>query len=234
MPAPAGPAETPQAQAPSSLAVHDKDAALPDAPRDSTLDAVLAAPAHQDSALAGRPFSPYTASSAVHPPPQKTPHAVWIKRHRSAILIAAAIVGLLIAIGVILTVAHGKGEGERFMTTTRLSLMDGEVQRACLHIEKHFADPALTPKSVCAAITTGEPFLEALFARELGMSVAGYLDQVRIHHAKQIINRNPAADAQQVSSLAGFPHAAAFEKTFAAVSGVDFASFRREKSAAAG
>jgi len=146
----------------------------------------------------------------------------------------AGIACLLIAIvAAALARARRKKDEKRFMTTTRLSLMDGEVQRACLFIEKHFNDASLSPASVCAGIVTGEQFLEALFERELGMGIAAYIEQVRIHRAKEVITWNPAADAQFVASQAGYAQAAAFETSFEKIAGVDFESFRRERSAAA-
>ena len=118
------------------------------------------------------------------------------------------------------------------MTTTRLSLMDSEVRRACLHIEKHFTNPALTPAGVCAAIITGEPFLEAVFERELGMSITAYIDQVRIHHVKQIVRENPAVDALTAASQAGFSKETDFEELFRKLTGTEFETFRKEKQAA--
>lgn len=118
-----------------------------------------------------------------------------------------------------------KKADKRFMTTTRLSLMDSEVRRACVHIEKHFADPALTPGVVCAAIVTGGPFLEALFQKELGMSIADYIAQTRIHHAKQIVKDNPAAEATAVAVQAGFSNVGLFKTTFEKLTGLAYEDF---------
>ena len=115
------------------------------------------------------------------------------------------------------------------MTTTRLSLMDGEVQRACLHIEKKYMDPSLTPASVCGSIVTGQPFLETMFERELGMSIADYIDQVRIHRAQQIVQWNPVAEATFIAEHTGYPDAAEFVKQWNRVSGGDFYAYRSEK-----
>ena len=117
-----------------------------------------------------------------------------LSRQRPWLPKASGVAGLLIILWFIIARIAGKKAEKRFMTTTRLSLMDGEVRRACLHIEKHFAEPRLTPETLCAALITGEPFLEAIFQRELGMSIAGYIGQVRIHNAKRIVAKNPALD----------------------------------------
>ena len=115
------------------------------------------------------------------------------------------------------------------MTTMRLSLMDPEVRRACLHIEKSYTDPQLTPAAICAAIVTGEPFLNALFDRELGMSIAGYIDQVRLHHAKLIAARDPTIPPDSIAPLVGFPDGTALEAKFEALTGSSFTGYCPEK-----
>jgi len=151
-----------------------------------------------------------------------TGQLVWTARHRPWLSIAEGAAVLFIILWFVAARLAGKKAEKRFMTTTRLSLMDGEVRRACLHIEKHYADTALTPGIVCAAIVTGEPFLEALFQRELGMSIADYIIQARIHHAKQIVRENPAVDAPAVASQVGFSNVALFITLFKNLTGHDF------------
>ncbi|MBN2035160.1 MAG: helix-turn-helix transcriptional regulator [Chitinispirillaceae bacterium] len=153
----------------------------------------------------------------------------WIGRNP---LFALVMVGVLLAVLVLWIVGariRAAKDEKRFMTTTRLSLMDGEVQRACLHIEKHFMNPGMTPASVCSAIVTGRPFLETMFEKDLGMSIAGYIDQVRIHHVRQIITWNPAADSPFIAAHAGFPDTSALVNAFKEITGADLESFRAEK-----
>jgi AraC-like DNA-binding protein len=152
-----------------------------------------------------------------------------IKGHPVAAL--SIIIGsvLLLIVWLFLHRLRTKKDERRFMTTTRLSLMNGEVQRACLHIEKNYSNPALTPASVCGAIVTGQPFLETMFERELGMDVAAYIDQVRIHHARQFVQWNECADAPFVAAHVGFESAAEFDKHFKMVTGSDFKTFRTDK-----
>jgi two-component system, response regulator YesN len=111
----------------------------------------------------------------------------------------------------------------------RLSLMDSEVQRACLHIEKKFNDPLLSPQSVCAAIITGEPFLETLFEKELGMSISAYINHVRIHRAKLLLTATPETGSQEMAAQVGFSESSEFETQFKLVEGGDFAAYCREK-----
>lgn len=118
------------------------------------------------------------------------------------------------------------------MTTMRLSLMNSEVQRACVHIEKDFGDPVLSPQSVCAAIITGKPFLEALFEKELGMSISAYINHVRIHHAKLLARAAPETSGPEMAARVGFSDSAAFEMQFKLVEGGDFAAYCQERRSA--
>lgn len=151
--------------------------------------------------------------------------------HSPWLFFAIVCAGICAILRFVVSRIFSKKQEKRFMTTTRLSLMDSEVRRACLHIEKHFTNPTLTPAGVCAAIITGEPFLEALFERELGMSIAAYIDQVRIHHVKQLVRENPAADALTAASQAGFSKETDFEELFRKLAGTEFETFRKEKQA---
>jgi methylphosphotriester-DNA--protein-cysteine methyltransferase len=210
--------------------------------RDSTLHNLLATLAKEDSLNAisqretasvsetrkNRRTAPGTTFSISGAFATISGKLAWTARHRPRLSIAAGAAVLFI---IILTAAArlaGKKAAKRFMTTTRLSLMDGEVRRACVHIEKHYADPALTPAGLCAAIVTGEPFLEALFQRELGMSIADYIVQSRIHHAKQMVKMNPAADAPSVATQAGFSDTESFKALFEKLTGYTFEDFTRK------
>jgi AraC-like DNA-binding protein len=157
-----------------------------------------------------------------------------IRLHPLIAVTSAAGFALLCIFFIILNRYRAKKDEKRFMTTTRLSLMDGEVQRACLHIEKQFMDPSMTPASVCGSIVTGQPFLETMFERELGMSVAAYIDQVRIHHARQIVQWNPAAEAAFIAEHTGYSNAAELVQHFNRVTGGDFYDYRNEKQNSSG
>jgi len=205
--------------------------------RDATLSALLATLEKEDSlnALARRDSA---AADARNDTQARTrgigafiQRVVQTARQHPRPFAVAGVMALIILLWLIAVRIAGKKGEKRFMTTTRLSLMDGEVRRACVHIEKHFADPALAPGVVCAAIVTGEPFLEALFQKELGMSIAGYIAQARIHHAKQVIKENPAAEAAAVATLAGFSDTALFTTTFEKLTGFTFEDFPRKTGA---
>jgi AraC-like DNA-binding protein len=125
----------------------------------------------------------------------------------------------LLLTGVIVIVASSfyilsRREKKRFLTTTRLSIMDKEVQRACRHIEKNFADSSLCITTICTQLVTGEAFLQALFERELGMQVEHFITQVRINRARIILSQQGPLPAQQLSAEVGYTSDIAFLQEF--------------------
>jgi AraC-like DNA-binding protein len=147
------------------------------------------------------------------------------------VLFAACVV---VAVIVFTAMARKKVEKGRFMTTTRLSVMNKEVQRACRHIEKNYADPGLTVESLCSAIITGVAFLEALFERELGMSVTDFIDQVRINRARELYRADPGIDIDILVRQSGYADKPAFFAAFKKATGVSFNEFRLSAAPAPG
>jgi len=117
--------------------------------------------------------------------------------------------------------------GQRFLTTTRLSVMDKEVQRACRYIELHFAESDCNPKVVCEALTTGERFLEVLMERNLGIGVAEFITHVRINGARRMLEKDPAASKETVARASGFSDIRLFEESFLKAAGLSFETFTK-------
>jgi AraC-like DNA-binding protein len=113
----------------------------------------------------------------------------------------------------------------RFLTTTRLSVMDKEVQRACRYIEKNFANPDLSAEGICSDLVTGVAFLEALMERDLGVTVNDFIVHVRVNRAKQILAKDPAAGCESVSRETGFASEAAFLASFRKLTGASFEAY---------
>jgi YesN/AraC family two-component response regulator len=122
-------------------------------------------------------------------------------------------------------------DGKRFMTTTRLSVMDKEVQRACRFIENSFDDVSLSVEKICDEMVTGKAFLAALFERELGMTVEDFIAQVRINRAKIFIKKEISADNAAVAMKTGFSDANRFITTFEKLCGVSIDEYRKSLSA---
>jgi AraC-like DNA-binding protein len=117
-------------------------------------------------------------------------------------------------------------ERNRFMTTTRLSIMDKEVQRACRYIEEHYSDPALNLEVICSALVTGGAFLEALFMKELGLSIEDFIMQVRINRAKIALRKNPDMPVDTLARSVGYADQNDFLGRFEAVTGSGWKSYR--------
>jgi AraC-like DNA-binding protein len=143
-----------------------------------------------------------------------------------ALLFAVAAAGA--AVAAIAMAVRNRRDKRRFLTTTRLSVMDKEVQRACRYIELHYAQPGLTAKSVCEALVTGEAFLGVLMERNLGMGLGDFITHVRVNGAKAILNREPAVPAESVAKATGFADVDTFDTVFTKVTGVSFGAYTRQ------
>ena len=113
----------------------------------------------------------------------------------------------------------------QYLSSMRLSLMDKEVQYACKYIEKNYSNPDLSVGTICTALITGDAFLEALFEKELGMSVSEYIARVRISHAKQKLLEMSTLPFDFFSRQLGFTDGYVFQKAFLAISGVSFVEY---------
>lgn len=136
---------------------------------------------------------------------------------------------LIMCMGIILyTISffRKKADNKRFLTSTRLSVMNREVQIACNYMEKYFANPDLTLQSICEALVTGPAFLEALFQRELGMSVSDFLLHVRINRAKKILEKIPSEPADEVALNVGFIDYKQFLRNFSDITGISFEEYQ--------
>ena len=136
---------------------------------------------------------------------------------------------LVISFGIVLYTIlfyRRRKDNERFLTSTRLSIMDREVQLACKYMEENFHDSELTVESMCEVLVTGPAFLEALFQKELGMSVSEFLSQVRINRAKSILNKRPEIEADEIALDVGFTDKNLFLQKFQEITGVTLEEYR--------
>ena len=140
---------------------------------------------------------------------------------------AVTSIALAFAAGAMLIVRRSRRDVHRFMTSTRLSIMDKEVQRACRFLETHHADQSLTLDSIAEGLITGPAFLEALFRKELGMGVVDFLEQVRVNRVKYALTDSPNASLSTVAVAAGFETEDICEETFVRLTGLTVDEFRR-------
>lgn len=196
------------------------------------LDSLLVALTTGKKSGAMRPDSPAVAPQATRPAPAlrsagparhngNKPHPFG--RYGFGLLVLIATIALA---GIAIAALLGRRESRRFMTTTRLSLMDTEVQRACKYIEKKYQDPLLNPETLCAALVTGQAFLQALFERELGMTVDEFIDQVRVNQSQFFLKKHPGALTAEVARASGFGDEQQFCKAFERICSISFDRYR--------
>jgi len=152
----------------------------------------------------------------------------WIRRYFVHVVLLIGAVGVtwwsIVYVGNV-------RERRRFLTTTRLSIMDKEVQKACRHIEHNFADSELSPDTLCETLTTGKSFIEALYERELGMSVSDFITHVRVNHAKILLGKDPETPLDEVRVQTGFRTNDELLTAFARVTAVELDEYRQALSA---
>lgn len=120
-----------------------------------------------------------------------------------------------------------KKDSRRFLTTTRLSVFDKMVQRTCRYIESNFSDPQLTVESICRDLVTGEAYLEALFEKELGISIDEFIIQVRVNHLRMLMKEDPEITSDQITDLCGFKNMDDAEQAFRSITGVPLEQLKR-------
>lgn len=158
--------------------------------------------------------------------PQKALQQIISRLKRGILLIFRSIkhlFWLIIICGIILSAIlfyRRKVDSRRFMTSTRLSVMDREVQLACKYMEENYADSGLSVESICIALVTGPAFLEALFDRELGMGVTEFLTHVRINRAKLLMKKSPEVTDEELINQIGFSDYELFLQKFNEITGI--------------
>jgi AraC-like DNA-binding protein len=144
---------------------------------------------------------------------------------------AKIIIRLLICAGSLVVVVFAfrfikkQDAPKRFLTTTRLSIMDKEVQLACRYIEKNYANPDLSVTLVCKSLITGEAFLEALMQRDLGISVEEFIVHVRVNRVKLLLQKNQTLSAEVLAKETGFTNAETLCATFNKITGTTLETF---------
>lgn len=151
-------------------------------------------------------------------------NAVFVPHDHGAIR-AVIIILSTITIGLVVRVLLKKRRQPLFLTTTRLSVMDKEVQKTCRYIEKNFADPGLCLDSICKELVTGAAFLEALFEKELGLGVSEFIGQVRVNRARVLIEKDPSMPLETAAIETGFASAEVFSTFFKAITGTSFKDY---------
>ncbi len=203
----------------SSISYMSSDSTFGNVENDSDSLSSWESGSNDDHALSGRSF----VSKVKH---WMITNAVLTKLHSYRMHIALLIISMGVIILTLVFFLKGREKG-RFLTTTRLSVMDKEVQRACRYLEKNYADPDLSVEKICEDLVTGPAFLQALFERELGMGVEEFLYHVRTNRAMLLAKENPAMETDEIVLACGFQNSRQFEKYLTKVNGISLEQFRQ-------
>ena len=135
----------------------------------------------------------------------------------------------LAVIGATLYFYLTRRDTRRFLTTTRLSVLDRMVQKGCRYIESNYSNSSLAAADVCNELVTGEAYLNVLFEKELGITVKDFITQVRVNNIKNMLVTTASPDLEKICVHCGFPDRASAERCFAGLNGgVGIAEFARE------
>jgi YesN/AraC family two-component response regulator len=118
-----------------------------------------------------------------------------------------------------------KRDVRRFLTTMHLSVLDPTVQKGCRYVESHYMNPKLAVNDVCVALVTGEAYLNALFVKEIGISVQDFITQVRVNSVKYLLAANPGCDPGRICAQSGFADKGTAEKSFARLCGIEIEEY---------
>jgi len=136
----------------------------------------------------------------------------------------------IVILGMVVWFIRKTNRGPTFLSTTRLSVMDKEVQKACRYIEKNYAKTGLSIDMICSDLVTGKAFLEALFEKELGLTVDQFTAYVRINRARIFIENNLRANAETVAVETGFATPGIFTAAFKKIVGTSFEEYRESRA----
>ncbi len=134
---------------------------------------------------------------------------------------------VIFAVALIAFLWKNKKDRNRFMTTGRLSIMDKEVQRACNYIEENFDKQELSVQLICNDLVTGEAFLNALFMKELGISIEEFVNQVRVNRLKIMLDHDPDLTMDELLLRSGFQSEKQMLDSFSGITGTKIEDYRK-------
>jgi len=133
---------------------------------------------------------------------------------------------LIVLVLIVFACVQRRNDRNHFLTSSRLSIMDKEVQRACLFVENNLSNPDLSVELICSDLITGEAFLGALFVKELGISLDDFIKQVRINRVKNLLNKEDSFSIEKLFANAGFTDEKSMRDVFLEITGVEFDAYR--------
>ena len=121
---------------------------------------------------------------------------------------------------------------ERVPTPGVVSTDERLFRRACDHLQAHLHDaPELA--DLARELHTTERRLSTLFRQRLGLSVFDYTLELRLGHARQLLDTT-TLQVQRVADLVGYQNAGDFTRAFRRRFGVTPGQFRQVATSASG
>jgi AraC-like DNA-binding protein len=151
------------------------------------------------------------------------PGVAFLRTHFVHLLLLVLLVALIL---IIFAGKQNRDDRNRFLSSSRLSIMDKEIQRACNFVESNFANSSLSVELICNDLVTGEAFLRAIFEKELGVSLDNYIKQVRVNRLKNFLIKDNLIQIENLVANTGFADEKALRDIFLEITGMELDSFR--------
>jgi AraC-like DNA-binding protein len=92
-------------------------------------------------------------------------------------------------------------------------------------IERRYADPALSLTLLSEEFSVSEAYLSGLFKEQTGENLSTYLQSVRMHHAKRLLEGSYIS-VKEIGRRVGYPSYSTFARAFKRVFGVSASDYR--------
>ena len=116
--------------------------------------------------------------------------------------------------------------GQMFDFASDLSESGRVVYLIKREIETNFTNPAFTIAVLARRLHFSESYLGSLFKRHTSMTIGGYLNQIRMEHAKRLL-LDPARKVSEVGEMVGIDNTDYFTRRFKQYTGRTPSEYRR-------
>ena len=110
---------------------------------------------------------------------------------------------------------------------TLTSAHTSAVDRACTYIRENIDDTNLSVPVVCDALEISVQHLSRLFQKQLGKTIAKYINEYRINYAKELL-QNKKMTVSKIASTVGYYSMDTFYRNFKKTEGITPSEYRRQ------
>jgi AraC-like DNA-binding protein len=101
---------------------------------------------------------------------------------------------------------------EKIQHKSKYKIMHNALNKAVAYIDDNFAS-SLTSEDIAHIAGVSKSYLKALFVKELGISPKKYLQNIRMGHARKIL-QNPYLYIEEIAAMCGYNDANYFSRAF--------------------